>query len=194
MMSPPASGGPDAAALARSVLFSDWPPDMLATAAVRFRARPVEAGDVICVQGEPGDEMYVVDSGRYSVEASLSGRTTPLAEFGPGAIFGEIAVVTRRPRSATISALTPGLLWALSRSDFQDLVQQRPNLGVVAGRLAAARLLDTERHLANEPQTVLSLQPKQEAVTIGRDEHNDLVLHDPRVSRRHALVRRAGAT
>jgi len=188
-----ATGGPGAA-LARSVLFAGWSAETLATAAARFRPLTVYQGEAICVQGEPGDEMYVVETGRFAVEVGVAGRSVLLGEVGPGDVFGEISVVAHRPRSATVTALTSGRLWALNRAGFRELAIQFPSLGVTAGRLALARLEDTERQLANEPRAVLLLQPHQDSITIGRDERNDLVLDDPRVSRRHALLRRLGTT
>ncbi|MGE3913610.1 MAG: cyclic nucleotide-binding domain-containing protein, partial [Chloroflexota bacterium] len=259
-----AAGGPSLPVLARSVLFADWPPEAIALVARRFRHRPVQAGDVICRQGDSGDEMYVIEHGQFAVDAMIGGRSVRFAELGPGGVFGEIAVLSRRSRSATVTALVPGTIWSLQRADFVDLASQYQGFGAAAGRLASERLAEQSRiadrgagpstawppaaqpdpetgparvlepgyepgnapaprtapntiseasarsvawgdtgthtiagglsaidlsRLANEPQSVLSLQPKQEAVTIGRDEHNDLVLHDPRVSRRHALVR-----
>jgi ABC transport system ATP-binding/permease protein len=178
--------------LARSALFAGWSAEMLASASARFRSRAVSEGETVCVQDEPGDEMYVVEAGRFAVDATLGERSIRLAELGPGAVLGEIAVVAQRPRSATVTALTPGQLWALRRADFRELAVRYPSLGVTAGRLAAARLGDTERQLSHEPRAVLELRPLQDALTIGRDPRNDLVLDDPRVSRRHALLRRVG--
>jgi ABC-type multidrug transport system ATPase subunit len=245
----PADGGPAAAVLARSVLFAGWTPEAIAGVTARFRPRAVLAGDVLCRQGELGDEMYVVEGGRFAVDATIGGHAVRFAELGPGAVFGEVAVLTRRPRSATVTALVPGYVWALNRKDFADLATSHPDLAVAAGRLATERLADAkqvtdqlvesgsptspgqspaprrepgsasppvvgrqahpgpellgETHVgvpldpdglqfANEPRAVLELRPLQDALTIGRDPRNDLVLDDPRVSRRHALLRRVG--
>ncbi len=189
-MTTSATGGPAPTVLARSALFTGWSPEALATAVARFRPRVVFEGEEICIQGQPGDEMYVVEAGRFAVEATLGDRFVRLAELGPGAVFGEIAVVTRRPRSANVTSLGPGQLWALRRSDFVALVTQYPALGALAGQLAAARLGDIELRYAHEPRAVLVLQPRQDVVTIGRNVLNDVVLDDPRVSRHHALLRR----
>src|SRR3954454_12478991 len=186
-------GGPEPRVLARSSLFAGWTAPALASVAGRFQPRAVLTGDVICRRGESGDEMYVVESGRFVVEWVAGGRAVRFAELGPGAVFGEIAVVTRRPRSATVAALAPGQLWVLRRADFEALAGEYPRLGAAAARLAAERLAQNERMgLANEPQSVLSLQPRQDTITIGRDQRNDVVVNDPRVSRRHALLRRVG--
>src|SRR4051794_17164833 len=128
-------GGPEPRVLARSSLFAGWTALALASVAMRFQPRAVLAGDVICRRGEPGDEMYIVESGRFVVEGVAGGRAVRFAELGPGAVFGEIAVVTRRARSATVAALAPGQLWVLHRSAFEQLAAEYPRLGVAAARL-----------------------------------------------------------
>src|SRR5687767_8400267 len=133
------------AVLARSALFAGWSGEMLASASARFQPHVVPEGEAVCVQDEPGDEMYVVEAGRFAVEILIAGRSVRLAELGPGDVFGEIAVVAHRPRSATVTALSPGRLWGLRRADFRDLALQFPSLGVAAGRLASTRLGDIER-------------------------------------------------
>ena len=247
----PRDGGPVAAVLARSVLFAGWTPDAIAGVTARFRPRAVTVGEALCRQGDPGDEMYVVEGGRFAVDAVIGGRSVRFAELGPGAVFGEVAVLSRRPRSATVTALVDGYVWALNRADFADLAARHPDLVVTAGRIASARLAEAEQlagqigaadpraaqapprashpdaetaeatalgmsagmppgpaiggqtlaggamypeglQFAHEPRAVMLLQPRQDAITIGRDARNDVVLDDPRVSRRHALLRKVG--
>ncbi|MCC7367470.1 MAG: FHA domain-containing protein, partial [Chloroflexi bacterium] len=263
---PPAPAAPGLAAmvLSRSVLFAGWSADALAFAAARFVPRAIPSGALLCRQGDPGDEMFVVERGRFAVDAVISGRSVRFAELGAGAVVGEIAVLTQQPRSATVTALVDGHVWALHRSDFDLLAAQFQGLEQAANRLAAERIAqqqgsplppastgwppanpweggpgpghyssdgwarpgeqaptggpaaggppswggqtiagqafgagspfrDGGAPLANEP-IALALQPTQDVVTIGRDDGNDLVLRDPRVSRRHALVRRLGQT
>src|SRR4051794_33781261 len=138
-------GGPAAAVLARSVLFAGWSPDAIASVTARFQPRAVMAGEVLCHQGEAGDEMYVVEGGRFAVEALIGGRSVRFAELGPGAVLGEVAVLTRRPRSATVTALAQSYVWTLSRADFTDLATQHPSLAVATGRLVTARLAEAEQ-------------------------------------------------
>ena len=166
-----AMGGPAPRVLARTSLFAGWTAPALASVAALFRPRTVEPGDVICRWGEPGDEMFIVEYGRFAVEGVIGGHGVRFAELGPGAVFGEIAIVTHRPRSATVAAIDPGVLWVLSRADFARLAAQYPDVGMAASRIAAERLATNEHigmanmgmpnlGLANEPQSVLVLQPR----------------------------------
>ncbi len=176
--------------LQRSVLFSEWPTDALPLVAQRFRPMEVGAGAVVCAEGQPGDEMYIIEDGRFLVEGTLGSKIVRLAELGPGAVFGEMAVVTQQPRSATVTALTDARLLGLRRRDFQDLARTYPELGVSLGRIVSERLSTSGRwRLANERLVLHSFDRQPGEVALGRDERNDIVLPDPRVSRFHAVVR-----
>jgi CRP-like cAMP-binding protein len=72
------------------------------------------SGDVVVQQGERGDAFYVVDSGALRVV--VDGRE--VATLGPGDSFGEIALLRDGTRTATITARTPAVLWALEGRRF----------------------------------------------------------------------------
>jgi CRP-like cAMP-binding protein len=125
----PSDGGPAAAVLARSVLFAGWSADAIASVTARFQPRAVMAGEVLCRQGEPGDEMYVVEGGRFAVEATIGGRTVRFAELGPGAVFGELGILDGKPRSATVTAVTDMELAMLDREGLARLIDTMPGVG-----------------------------------------------------------------
>jgi CRP-like cAMP-binding protein len=75
---------------------------------------PVTAGDVVVREGDPGDRCYIVAEG----EVELSKRTGWYTAMGPGALFGEIALLRDTPRNATATAAGPGLLLAREQEDF----------------------------------------------------------------------------
>lgn len=95
-------------------------------------------GRVLCRQGEHGREAFVILDGEARVDAG----GTELARLGRGAVCGELALLDGGPRSATVTAVTPMRLLAMSVSDFGD-VTARPNvsgriLATLAGRLRSA--------------------------------------------------------
>ena len=83
---------------------------------------PIRAGQTIFQEGEPGDTMYVIIEG--TVEFFIRG--TPVKRFGPGEVFGEMALINDKPRSATVVAQTDCKLAPISRKRFLLLVQQSP--------------------------------------------------------------------
>ena len=80
----------------------------IATRLTRVAATP---GGVLMGEGDPGDRFYIVADGE--LELSRDGRA--MAKLGPGSYFGEIALLTNHPRTATVTASTPATLLALDR-------------------------------------------------------------------------------
>jgi hypothetical protein len=80
------------------------------------------AGETAVRQGDPGDALYVVESG--SLEVKQDGRK--LKEVGRGAVFGEMALLDGSPRSASVVALTPARLLRIPRAEFDALLDEYP--------------------------------------------------------------------
>ena len=120
-------------------LFSDLDERDLESLADEFNERSFSAGDKITLEGEGGLMFFVVESGELSVEA----HGEPVATLGPGSSFGEIALIDRRPRTATVSAVTDVKAYGLPVFVFRPFVEARPEvawkmLEAMADRLAAA--------------------------------------------------------
>ena len=77
------------------------------------------AGDAVFREGDAGDRYYLIRQG----EADVSASGEALSRIGPGAGFGEVALLFGRPRSATVTAVTDLTLAALGRSEFAWLVK-----------------------------------------------------------------------
>ena len=106
------------------------------------------AGETIMREGEPGDRFVVIATGE--VEVSAEGRV--MARLGRGAGLGEIALLRRSPRTATVTALTPVAAYAIAGSCFVAAVSG-PAAAAVTERIAAANL----RRGAAEPEVVAGL-------------------------------------
>jgi CRP/FNR family cyclic AMP-dependent transcriptional regulator len=99
-------------------LFSECTDDELSRIAGLAAAQEAAAGDELCVEGEPGDEFFVVVDG--TAEAQVGGDT--IAELGPGSFFGEMALIDGGDRLATITAKSPMQLLVLGRNDFNTML------------------------------------------------------------------------
>lgn len=84
--------------------------------------------DVICRQGEPGDRMYVIQAGRAEVVREDDGREVFVGELAKGDVFGEMAIVDRQPRSATVRAKGSTRVLTLDRRAFLRGVHEDPSL------------------------------------------------------------------
>ena len=120
-------------------LFSDLVESYLETLSDEFNERTFTAGNKIALEGEGGLMFFVVESGELSVEV----HGEPVASIGPGASFGEIALIDRRPRTATVVAVTDVKAYGLPVFVFRPFVEARPQvawklLEAMADRLAVA--------------------------------------------------------
>ena len=135
--------------LRQAALFEGLSPQELQSIAALCQSRSFGAGEIITTQGEHGDELFVVSQG--FVEVTLAdpggGESRTVVQLGPGQIVGEMSLVDRGPRSATVRALTDGaLLQALRRDAFLELCEANPHLGYQVMRNMAADLSFKLRH------------------------------------------------
>jgi len=85
-------------------------------------------GDLVFLEGDQSDELYIIAKGSASVGLKLPGddRETRLATFAPGTMFGEIALLDQAPRSATVRADEPLVCYVLTRVGFDTLTSDHP--------------------------------------------------------------------
>ena len=125
--------------LRKGPLFSGLDDKELASLAEEFNERRFAAGDSIALEGEGGLMFFVVESGEASVEV----RGEQVGKLGPGSAFGEIALIDRRPRTATVTAQSELKTFGLPGFVYRPFVEARPAvawklLEAMADRLAAA--------------------------------------------------------
>lgn len=85
-------------------------------------------GHVICRQGEQGDRMYVIQSGRVTVLLEDGETEVVIAQLKAGDIFGEMALFDRQPRSATVRAAGAVRILTLDKRAFMRQVHEDPSL------------------------------------------------------------------
>ena len=103
-------------------------------------------GAAICVQGEMGDRMFVIQAGRAAVLREVNGAEVAVGELGTGDIFGEMAIFDRQPRSATVRAKGNARVLTLDKRAFLRQVHEDPSLAyrILATMSQRIRKLDTE--------------------------------------------------
>jgi len=104
-----------------------------------MKARSLEPGESIAVEGEHGVGFFVIESGMARVSVGGEERRT----LGPGDSFGEIALITQAARSATVTAETPVRCWGLTSWEFRPIVQD--NAAVAWSLLESMAKLLSER-------------------------------------------------
>jgi CRP/FNR family transcriptional regulator len=120
--------------------------------------RSFEPGQAVFREGDQSDTCYVVSEGlARAVRSHGDGRTITLATFGPGDIFGELAMFEDERRSATVEAIEPTSVVGVLGPDMRRLMNEHPQ---IAARLVIAlgrRLRETNERLSRQSfQTVQS--------------------------------------
>jgi CRP-like cAMP-binding protein len=144
--------------LARVPVFSTLVPADLQRIAELAVPREFEPGQVVFREGDSSDTCYIVRSGRArAVREHSDGRVITLATFGPGDIFGELAMFEDERRSATVEAVEPTAAVAVLGPDMRRLMSEHPG---IATRLVIAlgrRLRESNERLSRQSfQTVQS--------------------------------------
>lgn len=126
-------------------LFGDLPPEEVRRVLAMARRRTFGRGEVVFHEGDPADSVHLIAKGRFAVRVTTPlGETATLAIRGPGEAFGELALVSDSPRSATVAALEPAETHSLYRREFDELRREHPlvNRVLVAILAASVRRMD----------------------------------------------------
>src|SRR5262249_36430696 len=123
------------AMVARVPLFSRLEAAFIADLVGMLRARTVPAGTTIIRKGDRGDAMYLIASG--AVEVQSANGPVRLQE---GDFFGELALLSREPRSATVTSIRATDLLVLDADDFSRLLVRLPDIGAKVQAIAKARV------------------------------------------------------
>jgi CRP/FNR family transcriptional regulator, cyclic AMP receptor protein len=114
--------------MARSPVIGALPAAVLEQLATAMQRRLYKRGQVIFHQDDPGASVHVIESGRIKVVlASPDGEELLLRVLGEGELFGELALLDGRPRSATVIALEDTVTHVLERSSFLDFLRNHPD-------------------------------------------------------------------
>lgn len=118
------------------------------------------AGGVLMRQGEPGDAMYVLASGRLRVSITgPDGQSRAVREITRGQVVGEMSLITDAPRSATLVAVRDSVLARLARPAFDRLLRQHPAVSMVLTRQIVSRLQTQGHGLRPDRPVVIALVP-----------------------------------
>lgn len=104
-------------------------------------------GDIVFAEYEPGDTFYLIQEGKVKVTKLIDGKEKILDVFGPGDIFGEMAIIERKPRSATVEALTDIKVLEFNKDNFTLLLTANPAWIEKLIRSFAKRIYEAKRRV-----------------------------------------------
>lgn len=153
LFGPKSSRNPRLDLLKSVVLFKDLSPRDLAVVDDLFHVRRYLADEVIFDEGEEGQGLFIVMSGRVKISRPVATSVLSL-EFGPGSFFGEVALLDQSVRTAQARAVEDTQIVALFRAEFFSILETHSTIAsrisyqlarVLAARLRQA-ILQTDRH------------------------------------------------
>lgn len=122
-------------------IFAGLPEEDVRAMLALARRSTYRRGEVVFHRHDPADAMHLITKGRFDVRiATALGDEVALAIWGPGDIFGELAVLTDRDRTATVTALEPGETLVVRGSEVRRLAHRHPSLDEVLVRVLAERV------------------------------------------------------
>jgi CRP/FNR family transcriptional regulator len=165
----------DTALLLRNVaLFAELGDEALAQVAELAVPRTFAPGEMVFREGDESDTCYVIRTGHArAVLEHPDGRSITLARFGPGEVFGELAMLGEEPRSATVESLEETEAIAILGPDMRRLLRAHPEISIKLIASLGRRLREANDRLSRQSfQTVQSRVASvlSQLVTDARDE------------------------
>lgn len=140
--------------LKKAPLFSQLSNETLGDLAAQLRRRTFRRDTIIFHKDQAGDALYVVDSGRIRIFLPTAGGEELTVDVaGPGDVFGELALLDGRPRSASAESLEDAVTFSISREEFQKYLARNPTLAVSLVELLSSRL----RHVTEYAESLAFL-------------------------------------
>lgn len=103
---------------------------------------------VVLTEGEMGDSLYMIQSGKVKVViGDEEGRELILKILGPGDFFGEMSMIDKQPRSASVTTIGPATLLVLTNAAFERCVEQAPRIANMVMQILAQRVREADRKI-----------------------------------------------
>lgn len=129
-------------------------------------------GTVLFQEGEPGKDMFVLQSGRISISKKVRDVEKVLAVLGPGEFFGEMAIISNKPRNATATVMEDAKLLVIDPKTFEAMIRGNAEIAVRMIKKLAERLSEADSQIENlllsDPASRVVHQVLQVCQTRGR--------------------------
>ena len=112
--------------LKESKFFASLEETYLEQIAKRFEMFQIQAGETLIREGDPGDSIYLILSGRMRAVKKIKDEIIILNESGRGELIGELALLTEETRASTVIAVRDSLLLKLAKADFTQFIHANP--------------------------------------------------------------------
>jgi len=150
-------------------LFSQLEREGLRALVEAFEMITVPADEPVIIEGEEGAEAYIVARGELEVRKSAGDGEPPivLARLTNGALFGEMALLSRAPRAASVVACRPSILLVAKRDALEEVAERRPDVGVELAAHCRRRMV---ANLVRTSPVLVAVEPEQRPALVERFE------------------------
>src|SRR6059036_2946090 len=133
-------------------LFAELSIDSLLKLGSCLKIAEFPPSEVIVREGAPGVSMYIIKSGLVEIRKKdpNTGIDFLVTHLSEGAAVGEMSLLTGKPRSATVTTVSPTVVYTLTRADFRNLLTQHPEISLGLARIMAERLEDRTKQVGIE--------------------------------------------
>jgi CRP/FNR family transcriptional regulator len=122
--------------------FEELPDEILAALTQRMAPRHLDAGQVIHLEGEPAEKVYILEKGwAKSIRTAIDGREQATIMLEAGELFGDEAVFLGVPYPVTVIALEKVEMWVVQKQALLEMIQRYPSLAMVFIRRLSERTL-----------------------------------------------------
>jgi len=136
--------------LKKTYLFGEVSAGKLATAAKFVKENTFEKSDIIFNEGEKGDTLHIIKKGTVKItKYTKDGKTKTLAILKEGDGFGEMALLTKEVRSATVEALEKVVTVSITKESFEYLIKREPSISLQIIKSLSDRLAKADRDIKN---------------------------------------------
>ncbi len=137
----------------RVPLFADLSPTDIKQVATMAEEVSFSHGDFIVRQGEVGDVMFIIASGEVSIISNKNEKEVELARRKSGEYVGEMALISKEPRSATVTAVGEVRTLAINQKSFESLLRDRPDVSLAVIQVLCERLKEADQKLHRSSAT-----------------------------------------
>lgn len=131
-------------------MFATFSQDQLRALVTMISRRSAPRGSAIMLAGDPTDSLYIVISGRLKVMmGEADGKEVILSILGPGEFFGEMGLIDDSPRSASVIAIEPCELLAVTKRAFKKCLVENFDLAMAVMRVLVRRLREADRKIGS---------------------------------------------
>src|SRR5438067_1092840 len=133
-------------------LFAELSTDSLLKLGTCLKTAEFPPAETIVREGAPGVSMYIIKSGLVEVRKKdpTTGIDFLVTHLSEGAAVGEMSLLTGKPRSATVTTVSPTVVYTLTRADFRNLLTYHPEISLGLARIMAERLEDATKQVGIE--------------------------------------------